>query len=155
MGAELEFLVTYSQKKTQYWFNTVTQNFGSASVLNIIFWQIGNLGNLLLIVIPAICKEDGSPFGDHKTCASVGLSYASFSMAVSFSFKTSNSPPEVYVHKLPMINTKFSRFFVAWRFLHLDIHLSANKKFILEIQITKNSRGKRSVQGTKCGLRDK
>ncbi|KAH0719396.1 hypothetical protein KY285_015427 [Solanum tuberosum] len=42
----------------------------------------GNLGNLLLIVIPAICKEDGSPFGDHKTCASVGLSYASFSMAL-------------------------------------------------------------------------
>ncbi|KAM3285600.1 protein PIN-LIKES 7 [Capsicum chacoense] len=44
----------------------------------------GNLGNLLLIVIPAICKEDGSPFGDHRTCSSVGLSYASFSMAVSF-----------------------------------------------------------------------
>lgn len=42
----------------------------------------GNLGNLLLIVIPAICKEDGSPFGDHKVCASVGLSYTSFSMAL-------------------------------------------------------------------------
>ncbi|OIT26941.1 PREDICTED: protein PIN-LIKES 7-like isoform X2 [Nicotiana attenuata] len=42
----------------------------------------GNLGNLLLIVIPAICKEDGSPFGDHRVCASVGLSYASFSMAL-------------------------------------------------------------------------
>ncbi|CAN4116715.1 unnamed protein product [Withania somnifera] len=41
----------------------------------------GNLGNLLLVVIPAICK-DGSPFGDHGICASVGLSYASFSMAV-------------------------------------------------------------------------
>ncbi|XP_009779996.1 protein PIN-LIKES 5 isoform X1 [Nicotiana sylvestris] len=42
----------------------------------------GNLGNLLLIVIPAICKEKRSPFGDHGICASVGLSYASFSMAV-------------------------------------------------------------------------
>lgn len=42
----------------------------------------GNLGNLLLLVIPAICKEDGSPFGDHGICASVGLSYVSFSMAV-------------------------------------------------------------------------
>ncbi|KAG5614139.1 hypothetical protein H5410_013963 [Solanum commersonii] len=41
-----------------------------------------NLGNLLLLVIPAICKEDGSPFGDHGICASVGLSYVSFSMAV-------------------------------------------------------------------------
>ncbi|KAK4733302.1 hypothetical protein R3W88_007563 [Solanum pinnatisectum] len=42
----------------------------------------GNLGNLLLLVIPAICKEDGSPFGDHGICASVGLSYVAFSMAV-------------------------------------------------------------------------
>ncbi|XP_037495199.1 protein PIN-LIKES 5 [Jatropha curcas] len=41
----------------------------------------GNLGNLLLIVIPAICNEDGSPF-DRDTCRSVGLSYASFSMAL-------------------------------------------------------------------------
>ncbi|CAK7355514.1 unnamed protein product [Dovyalis caffra] len=42
----------------------------------------GNLGNLLLIIIPSICKEDGSPFGDHSTCSSIGLSYASFSMAL-------------------------------------------------------------------------
>lgn len=42
----------------------------------------GNLGNLLLIIIPAICKEDGSPFGDHRVCTSVGLSYSSFSMAL-------------------------------------------------------------------------
>nr|DAD46523.1 TPA_asm: hypothetical protein HUJ06_016460 [Nelumbo nucifera] len=42
----------------------------------------GNLGNLLLIVVPAICNEDGSPFGDHNVCGSVGLSYASMSMAL-------------------------------------------------------------------------
>ncbi|KAL7192817.1 hypothetical protein ACSBR2_024605 [Camellia fascicularis] len=42
----------------------------------------GNLGNLLLIIVPAICSEDGSPFGDHKICTSVGLSYSSFSMAL-------------------------------------------------------------------------
>ncbi|CDP01772.1 unnamed protein product [Coffea canephora] len=42
----------------------------------------GNLGNLLLIIVPAICKEDGSPFGDHNTCSTIGLSYASFSMAL-------------------------------------------------------------------------
>ncbi|KAL9245713.1 hypothetical protein vseg_019333 [Gypsophila vaccaria] len=42
-----------------------------------------NLGNLVLIIVPAICREDGSPFGsDHDACASVGLSYASFSMAL-------------------------------------------------------------------------
>lgn len=42
----------------------------------------GNLGNLLLIIVPAICNEDGSPFGDRSICTSVGLSYASFSMAL-------------------------------------------------------------------------
>ncbi|XWS29117.1 hypothetical protein CRYUN_Cryun24cG0000900 [Craigia yunnanensis] len=44
--------------------------------------QLGNLGNLLLIVVPAICNEDGSPFGNRNVCSSVGLSYASFSMAL-------------------------------------------------------------------------
>ncbi|XP_047318099.1 protein PIN-LIKES 7-like [Impatiens glandulifera] len=43
----------------------------------------GNLGNLLLIIIPAICNEDGGPFGDnHEACSSLGLSYASLSMAL-------------------------------------------------------------------------
>ncbi|KAJ0966781.1 hypothetical protein J5N97_023698 [Dioscorea zingiberensis] len=42
----------------------------------------GNLGNLLLIIIPAICSEDGSPFGDRLVCSSNGLSYVSFSMAL-------------------------------------------------------------------------
>lgn len=42
----------------------------------------GNLGNLLLIVVPAICNENGSPFGDRGRCSTVGLSYASFSMAL-------------------------------------------------------------------------
>ncbi|KNA06835.1 hypothetical protein SOVF_177360 [Spinacia oleracea] len=42
-----------------------------------------NLGNLVLIVLPAICHEDGSPFGDdHAACSAIGLSYASFSMAL-------------------------------------------------------------------------
>ncbi|KAG8383711.1 hypothetical protein BUALT_Bualt04G0042300 [Buddleja alternifolia] len=42
----------------------------------------GNLGNILLIVVPAICKENGSPFGDKEVCTRVGLSYVSFSMAL-------------------------------------------------------------------------
>ncbi|KAI3892291.1 hypothetical protein MKX03_030693 [Papaver bracteatum] len=42
----------------------------------------GNLGNLPLIIVPAICMEDGGPFGDIATCKSLGLSYVSFSMAL-------------------------------------------------------------------------
>ncbi|MFS8010160.1 putative membrane transport protein [Helianthus anomalus] len=42
----------------------------------------GNLGNILLIIVPAICTQGGSPFGEHSVCKSKGLSYSSFSMAL-------------------------------------------------------------------------
>ncbi|KAI8536725.1 hypothetical protein RHMOL_Rhmol10G0279300 [Rhododendron molle] len=42
----------------------------------------GNLGNLLLIIIPAVCDESNSPFGDSSTCTTDGDAYASLSMAV-------------------------------------------------------------------------
>lgn len=42
----------------------------------------GNLGNLPLIIVPAICEESGSPFGELGLCRAAGLSYASFSMAL-------------------------------------------------------------------------
>ncbi|CAL9089050.1 protein PIN-LIKES 7 [Musa acuminata AAA Group] len=42
----------------------------------------GNLGNLLLIIIPAVCEENGNPFGDQQICSARGLSYVSFSMAL-------------------------------------------------------------------------
>ncbi|KAL6222164.1 hypothetical protein ACLB2K_005556 [Fragaria x ananassa] len=41
-----------------------------------------NLGNLLLILVPATCHEAGNPFGDHEVCTAVGLAYTSFSMAL-------------------------------------------------------------------------
>ncbi|KAF3778121.1 hypothetical protein EJ110_NYTH44122 [Nymphaea thermarum] len=46
----------------------------------------GNLGNLLLIIVPAICREKGSPFGDPSVCERYGLSYASLSMALGAIF---------------------------------------------------------------------
>ncbi|KAK9284492.1 hypothetical protein L1049_023665 [Liquidambar formosana] len=42
----------------------------------------GNLGNLLLIIIPSICREKGSPFGANDVCYTHGLAYASLSMAI-------------------------------------------------------------------------
>ncbi|XP_047334475.1 protein PIN-LIKES 3-like [Impatiens glandulifera] len=42
----------------------------------------GNLGNMLLIIIPAVCKEKGSPFGSPDVCREKGLTYASLSMAI-------------------------------------------------------------------------
>jgi len=40
------------------------------------------LGNLPIIIIPAMCRESGSPFGDSDVCYQYGMAYASLSMAV-------------------------------------------------------------------------
>ncbi|ONK64280.1 uncharacterized protein A4U43_C07F24030 [Asparagus officinalis] len=42
----------------------------------------GNLGNLLLIIVPAVCSEEGNPFGDRNSCSIDSFSYVSFSMAL-------------------------------------------------------------------------
>ncbi|XP_059434321.1 protein PIN-LIKES 3-like isoform X1 [Corylus avellana] len=42
----------------------------------------GNLGNLPLIIIPAVCEEENSPFGDSSVCSTDGETYAALSMAV-------------------------------------------------------------------------
>ncbi|KAK8643315.1 hypothetical protein V6N13_012618 [Hibiscus sabdariffa] len=42
----------------------------------------GNLGNLLLIVIPAVCEESNSPFSNISTCSTNAEAYASLSMAM-------------------------------------------------------------------------
>ncbi|GJW51806.1 PIN-LIKES 7-like protein [Tanacetum coccineum] len=42
----------------------------------------GNYANLLVIMVPGMCTDDGSPFGDRSVCKARGLSYASFSMAL-------------------------------------------------------------------------
>ncbi|CAI8606684.1 unnamed protein product [Vicia faba] len=42
----------------------------------------GNLGNLPLIIVPAVCKQKGNPFGDADICHKNALGYASLSMAI-------------------------------------------------------------------------
>ncbi|KAI3798690.1 hypothetical protein L1987_33968 [Smallanthus sonchifolius] len=46
----------------------------------------GNLGNLLLIIVPAVCKEKGTPFGDSDVCTVNGMAYASLSLAIGAVF---------------------------------------------------------------------
>ncbi|KAK9164892.1 hypothetical protein Scep_000083 [Stephania cephalantha] len=60
-----------------------------------------NLGNLLLIIVPAMCDEDGSPFGERSVCRSVGLSYASFSMAIGGFY--------IWTHTYHLIRTSAKR----------------------------------------------
>ncbi|XP_066394570.1 protein PIN-LIKES 3-like isoform X1 [Miscanthus floridulus] len=46
----------------------------------------GNLGNIFLIIIPALCQEKGSPFGAADVCQDIGLAYSSLSMAIGAVF---------------------------------------------------------------------
>ncbi|KAM4081951.1 hypothetical protein ACJW30_11G132300 [Castanea mollissima] len=61
----------------------------------------GNLGNFLLIIIPAVCDDDNSPFGDSSVCSTDGESYVAFSMAIG----------AVYI----------------WSYVYAIMRLSANK----------------------------
>ncbi|MBA0813672.1 hypothetical protein Gohar_027502, partial [Gossypium harknessii] len=41
-----------------------------------------NLGNMLLIILPALCEEKNNPFGEvASTCSANGKAYASLSLA--------------------------------------------------------------------------
>ncbi|KAL2522146.1 Auxin efflux carrier family protein [Forsythia ovata] len=46
----------------------------------------GNLGNLPVIIIPAICDEKNNPFGDSSTCSINGMTYVSLSMSIGAVF---------------------------------------------------------------------
>ncbi|XP_054807057.1 protein PIN-LIKES 1-like isoform X5 [Prosopis cineraria] len=52
----------------------------------------GNLGNMPLIIVPAVCKERSRPFGDKDACNRNGLAYASLSMANSKANDVDDSP---------------------------------------------------------------
>ncbi|KAM2511875.1 protein PIN-LIKES 1-like [Malus sylvestris] len=42
----------------------------------------GNLGMMLLVIVPAVCIEKGSPFGASDVCHMYAMGYASLSMAI-------------------------------------------------------------------------
>jgi len=52
--------------------------------MKIILLCVGNTGNIPLVLIPSICKEEGNPFGKGLSCSLNGVAYVSFGMWVSF-----------------------------------------------------------------------
>eukprot|EP00253_Pinus_taeda_P030513 PITA_30513 len=46
----------------------------------------GNMGNLLIVVVPALCHERESPFGEPGICKLNGTTYVSLSMAIGSIF---------------------------------------------------------------------
>ncbi|KAJ0255962.1 Protein PIN-LIKES 3 [Hirschfeldia incana] len=83
----------------------------------------GNLGNMPLIIVPAICKERGGPFGDPENCQKYGMGYVALSMAMGSVYiwtyvynlmRVLNSPVETQpsiesdydTYKVPLIPSK-------------------------------------------------
>ncbi|CAH8294763.1 unnamed protein product [Eruca vesicaria subsp. sativa] len=81
----------------------------------------GNLGNMPLIIVPAVCKDKGGPFGDPENCQKYGMGYAALSMAMGSVYiwtyvynlmrVLSNSPIETKPsiessYKVPLISSK-------------------------------------------------
>ncbi|KAJ4963422.1 hypothetical protein NE237_023361 [Protea cynaroides] len=60
----------------------------------------GNLGNILVVIIPAVCREKGSPFGAPDVCSTYGLAYSSLSMAIGAIYLWS------YVYNIVRISSK-------------------------------------------------
>ncbi|PON73242.1 Auxin efflux carrier [Trema orientale] len=79
----------------------------------------GNLGNLPLIIIPALCKEEGSPFGDPDVCYTYGMAYVSLSMA------------------LVMVNLQIGAI-CLWSYVYNIVRLSSRS--IKDIPVSKYSR---------------
>ncbi|XP_007018644.2 PREDICTED: protein PIN-LIKES 3 isoform X2 [Theobroma cacao] len=64
----------------------------------------GNMGNMLLIIIPAVCKEKGSPFGSPEVCHSYGMGYVSLSMAIGAIYLWSYVFNIVRIYSITSIN---------------------------------------------------
>lgn len=56
------------------------------------------MGNLPVIIIPAICAEKNNPFGDSVTCSRNGMSYVSLSMSVIRNYFSALSKMLCYEH---------------------------------------------------------
>jgi hypothetical protein len=64
------------------WIQSLSILFFLKTAVSLLWMDAGNVGNIFLIIIPALCKEKGSPFGAPDACLTYGLAYSSLSLAV-------------------------------------------------------------------------
>ncbi|KAE8734031.1 putative cytochrome P450 [Hibiscus syriacus] len=107
------------QKMLQWWFIPVNVVLGaiSGSIIgyvvvtlvkppypyfkfSVIQIAIGNIGNVPLVLIAALCRDTSNPFGDTETCSTQGTAYISFGQWVgaiilyTYAFHMLAPPPE-------------------------------------------------------------
>ncbi|KAJ4844241.1 hypothetical protein Tsubulata_021417 [Turnera subulata] len=79
----LNVLLTFVVGSALGWLvNKITGASDNLRGLVVVCCAAGNLMTLPFIIVPAICLEKGSPFGDAEICSAQGLVYASLSMAM-------------------------------------------------------------------------
>ncbi|KAK7391641.1 hypothetical protein VNO78_20058 [Psophocarpus tetragonolobus] len=66
----------------------------------------GNLGNLPLIIVPAVCKERNCPFGAGDVCNGKGMAYASLSLAIGNIYIWSFVYNIIRVYSCQILNVK-------------------------------------------------
>ncbi|KAG7027513.1 Protein PIN-LIKES 6, partial [Cucurbita argyrosperma subsp. argyrosperma] len=53
---------------------------------------IGNIGNVPLVIIAALCRDESNPFGDSEKCSTYGIAYISFGQWGTFDIKDESIP---------------------------------------------------------------
>ncbi|TXG59221.1 hypothetical protein EZV62_013794 [Acer yangbiense] len=83
----------------------------------------GNLGNLLLIIIPALCEESDSPFGESSVCSTYGEAYASLSTAsVVYLSKNRNKRSSIQGSLMLQVGAVY-----IWTYVYPIMSMYANK----------------------------
>ncbi|CDP01744.1 unnamed protein product [Coffea canephora] len=79
----LNILLTYIVGSFLGWeINKITKSPQHLKGLVMGLCAAGNLGSLPFVLVPAICREKGSPFGAPESCHKYAMAYVSLSMAI-------------------------------------------------------------------------
>ncbi|XP_052876288.1 protein PIN-LIKES 3-like [Gossypium arboreum] len=90
-----------------------------------------NLGNMLLIILPALCEEKNNPFGGvASTCSANGKAYASLSLAVYHLLCfLLHYPTEFFVNDEAIFNEKYLiQIIYIWSVLYFLLRMYANNE---------------------------
>lgn len=93
------------------------------------------MGNLPVVIIPAICNQRVTPFGTRDACHARALSYSFFSLAVTMTFSFFSLDllkPSQLVYYYFMLSCRVLTV-VAWWCFRMDLHLPTDSTKFYEI----------------------
>ena len=90
----------------------------------------GNIGNILLVLLDAICSNSNSPFGDYSTCSEEAVAYISFGQWVHYCL----NPP---IHYIYWIWFHLNTFFFS--VLHICTGWSSDRLYLCLLHVISSS----------------